>query len=178
MLRLVDGVAALLHRFGALILIPLLTAIITVDVGMRYVLNDPIVWSIEANEILLLWIFFASLPFVTRHGGHIRMELVHRHLRGVARYVANLVWCVAGLFFSVLLTWRVFGEIPRMIAVGEASDYISFPTALVYAFVGVAGALMSLMFVVVLVLGPERAGSHSGDPEARLAHGENAGGGA
>ena len=43
---------------------------------------------------------------------------------------------------------------------------------------GVAGALMSIMFVIVLVLGPDRAGSHSGGPDARIAAGKSTGEGA
>src|SRR5690606_25295999 len=102
----------LLHKLATLVAIPALTLMIVVDVAMRYIFNSPFEWAIEVYEALLLISFFGTLPYVTRKNGHIRMELLYTHFRGLLLRFSNVLWAAAGIFSCLALTWKVATEIP------------------------------------------------------------------
>ena len=81
-LRLAERLSNLLHGAGSLVGIPLLITLVSVDVVLRYVFNAPLLWGNEIGALLLLLVFFASLPHCTNHGGHIRMELFYEPKSG------------------------------------------------------------------------------------------------
>ena len=128
LIGLVDRGTDLLHVAATCICIPLLTAIVTADVTMRYLFNAPFDWSIEFNEVLLTLILFGSLPFTTKVNGHIRMELLYRHFKGGVLRLATVLWASSGLFFSVLLAIRTANEIPFLIKINKNTEYLGIPS--------------------------------------------------
>ena len=155
-LRMVDKIGRGLLVLGALVGVPALTIVITIDVILRYAFNSPFDWSIEFNEAVLLLVLFAGLPHATKINSHIRMELFYRHFRGVLRRVANILWAGIGLLFSALLTYRVAAEIPFYIKIDKATEFLGIPFWAMHAFVSVCGLLMAFYFIVAMFR-PSRA---------------------
>ena len=165
--RAVDG----LHWISAVICIPAMTIVITVDVVMRYVFNAPFDWSIEFNEAALLIILFGSLPFTTKVNGHIRMELLYRNFKGIALRLANALWAAAGLFFSILLAIRTVTEIPFLIKINKYTEFLGIPVWGLRGIVLVSAVLMALYFLHLLFFGVREI-ADEGDWEARVAEGK------
>jgi len=167
----VDRGVDALHWFSAVICIPALTAVITVDVVMRYVFNSPFDWSIEFNEAALLMILFGSMPYTTKVNGHIRMELIYRHFQGNMRRLANALWAMAGLFFSILLAIRTANEIPFLIKIHKYTEFLGIPVWALRGIVLVSAVLMAIYFLHLLFYGVRKVkGEH--DWESRVAEGE------
>lgn len=163
----VDG----LHWFAAVICIPAMTAVITVDVVMRYVFNAPFDWSIEFNEACLLVILFGSMPYTTKVNGHVRMELIYRNFRGLTLRLANALWAMAGMFFAVLLAIRTAKEIPFLIKIHKYTEFLGIPVWALRCIVLVSAVLMAVYFLYLLFYGVRKvAGEH--DWETRVAEGE------
>jgi TRAP-type C4-dicarboxylate transport system permease small subunit len=172
LIALLDRGVDLLHRFGALICIPALTLVVTVDVALRYLFNSPFDWSVEFNETMLLLILFGSLPYTTKVNGHIRMELLYRHFHGGMLRLANVLWASAGLFFSALLAVRTAQQIPFLIKINKATEFLGIPAWAPNGFVFVCSVLMSFYFLHLLFYGVRKT-ADAEDWEARMAEGED-----
>ena len=167
----VDRGVDALHWFSAVICIPALTAVITIDVVLRYVFNSPFDWAIEFNEAALLLILFGSLPYTTKVNGHVRMELIYRNFKGNMLRLANAVWAAAGLFFSILLAIRTAREIPFLIKINKYTEFLGIPVWALRGIVLVSAALMAIYFLHLLFYGVRKVAG-SDDFEARVAEGE------
>lgn len=163
----VDG----LHWISAVICIPAMTAVITVDVVLRYVFNAPFDWSIEFNEACLLVILFGSMPYTTKVNGHVRMELIYRNFEGMALRLANVLWAAAGLFFSVLLAIRTANEIPFLIRINKYTEFLGIPVWGLRSIVLVSATLMAIYFLYLMFYGVRKIEDES-DLEGHLAEGE------
>lgn len=152
-MKLLDRAIELLHQLATLVLLPLLTGVITLDVIMRYIFNAPFDWALELNEALLLMMFFGTLPFVTRRNGHIRMELFYSRFRGAMLRLSHVLWSVAGMFTSLALAYKVLNEIPYLIRVNAYTDILGIPLHWLYGFVGFCSIAMGLLFLFILFAG-------------------------
>lgn len=171
LLVLADHGSDLLHWLATCVCIPLLAAIVTADVVMRYLFNAPFDWSIEFNETLLTLILFGSLPFTTKMNGHIRMELLYRHFKGGVKKLATALWAGSGLFFSVLLAVRTANEIPFLIKINKNTEYLGIPVWTLRGFVSLCAVLMALYFLHLLFFGIRKTGDEE-TWEEQIAEGE------
>jgi len=171
-IAVIDRGSDLLHLFATCVCIPMLTAIVTADVTMRYLFNAPFDWSIEFNEILLTLILFGSLPFTTKVNGHIRMELLYRHFKGGMLKFATVLWASAGLFFSILLAIRTANEIPFLIKINKNTEYLGIPVWSLRGFVSLCAVLMAVYFFYLLFYGVRKTGGEESWEES-LAEGED-----
>lgn len=171
-IAVIDRGSDLLHLFATCVCIPLLTAIVTADVTMRYLFNAPFDWSIEFNETLLTLILFGSLPFTTKVNGHIRMELLYRHFKGGMLRLATVLWASAGLFFSVLLAIRTANEIPFLIKINKNTEYLGIPVWTLRGFVSLCAILMAIYFFYLLFYGVRKTGNEESWEDA-MAEGED-----
>lgn len=168
----IDKATDALHWLSAVVCIPAMTAVITVDVVMRYLFNAPFDWSIEFNEAMLLLILFGSLPYTTKVNGHIRMELIYRNFKGGALRLANALWAMAGLFFSILLGIRTVNEIPFLIKINKYTEFLGIPVWGLRSIVLISAVLMAAYFLYLLFYGVRKVAGED-DWEARMAEGED-----
>lgn len=141
--------AALLGRFHYIVnavTLTLVTVVIGADVTLRYVLNSPLPWSIEATGMLLILMVFGSIPYVWERNHHIRMELIYVRLGPRGKAAADLVTAFAGCSFSVLLCYQMALNVPEMIQVNERAEYLTLPYWPFAAFISLVAAAMTLQF--------------------------------
>lgn len=97
---------------GILLFVVLLTS---VEVGTRFFLNFPIVWSVEISEYALLFITFLTAAWVLRGEGHVTVDLVLNCFKPRTRfmirsvtYIITAVGCLVIGYYSSLATWRQY----------------------------------------------------------------------
>ncbi|MCK9355674.1 MAG: TRAP transporter small permease subunit [Dehalococcoidia bacterium] len=89
--------------------IPALVIVITFDVFMRYVFNNPTNWAYELSYMLGTATISLGLPYVHYHSSHVRVDVVYSRLSPMARLVLDIVLTVL-LFFPLVFMWtKVFG---------------------------------------------------------------------
>jgi TRAP-type C4-dicarboxylate transport system permease small subunit len=135
------------HDFGTLIVLPLMTLIITVDVTLRYFFNSPLAWGEEVNGLLLFLVLMLSMTYAWDMDKHIRMELVYVRLRGRWRALADITTGVTGIIFFGFLGIQSFRDIDYMRKTNESSEVLSVPLWPFRALV----VLISLVFVIKLL---------------------------
>ena len=80
---------------------------ITLDVGLRYFKAGSVGWVVEVSEYDLFVITMLGAPWVLRHSGHVRVDLVIVALPRRARRIGELLAEFVGLAVSLCLL--VFG---------------------------------------------------------------------
>jgi len=74
----------------------------------RYVLNDPIAWTVEVCLTIWVWLVFWSNSFVVKHDEHITFDLLYLAVKPNIRRVFALIASSAimlGIAFSIYPTW-------------------------------------------------------------------------
>jgi TRAP-type transport system small permease protein len=81
-------------------------AAICAQVVMRYVFNNPLVWSDEAAQYLFVWIAFLGWVIAARRRSHIAITMVVDRLPPGAAQALRLAAQCAVLGFAAILFWN------------------------------------------------------------------------
>jgi len=135
-----------MHATGTLVGIPALIVLVSVDVLLRYGFNAPLLWGNEVSALLLMVVFFASLPQCTTDDGHIRMELFYERMGFRRRQLADLLSALSGLVVTVALSIGAFGSSADMLEYGEGAEMIDIPYWPFAVFMGLCGLFLCVRF--------------------------------
>lgn len=129
----------------------LMALVIFIQVGARYALNNPTVWSEELAISLFVWVTMLAIPLGLRRGEHLTLDFVTKRFSGaVAKGIAIGVAALNVLMFAVLivLTMNLLPPADRQLLAGIAGGLgIPAKVSWVYAAVIVGGAL-SVVFSI------------------------------
>ncbi len=127
----------------------------------RKLFNYPLWGYIDIVEIVMVTFAFLGISYCQRLGGHIRMELVVRQLRGRALWLFEILGTVVALGIILVLLWYGFTHFLRAYQLGDSTidrEIILWPAKLVIpiAFaVLTARLLIQLLAYTRLALHPE-----------------------
>lgn len=135
-----------LHWLGVYGALPTLIGVVFVDVLLRFVFSQPLMWGNEVSSLVLLVVFFASLPHCTYVHGHVRMELLYRRLGRGGRRAADAVSNAAGLIFAAFLTYQSLISGIEAWGFGDGAEFIDLPYWPFLAVMSACGLFMGLIF--------------------------------
>jgi TRAP-type C4-dicarboxylate transport system permease small subunit len=102
--RIFDVVTKYLYYLAAAILV-LISVSISLDVVLRYTINNPLKWVFEGTEYAMLFITFLAATYVLQKDEHVRLDLainvMGKRLRTGINAFTSLVMAVVCL----VLTW-------------------------------------------------------------------------
>lgn len=165
-LSVVSLVARLLDRFGGLVVLPVMTFMMTLDVILRYLFNSPFLWGLELAEHLLVIVFLTGIVQCTRTDGNIRMDLVYLHMSERAKRWVAVLYSAIGIVVFVLLARKALSDIPFLLSIPETTEYLHLPIGGYYIGIVAISALMIIYFALngIAALAGVEIASH--DPEA------------
>uniref|UniRef100_A0A7C5RF69 TRAP transporter small permease subunit n=1 Tax=Thermus caliditerrae TaxID=1330700 RepID=A0A7C5RF69_9DEIN len=116
-LKAIDLINTTISRFSSIFLV-LLVFTLTYEVGMRYVLKNPTLWSYDMSYMLTSLFLVLSMGHVLQRDEHVRVDLLARYLplRWAAALEAFLYLVLLFPFLYVLLavmpghvlnSWRI-----------------------------------------------------------------------
>lgn len=135
--RAVNGLQLLCAMVG----MPILAMMITLDVIARYLVHHPFSWSSEFDQTLLLMILIGCMPYCTSVGAHVHMDVAYNRLRRPWKTIADFFRLLSGLVFFVGLAYAALISVPYFWKIEKATPYLLIPWWTIYAFVGVCSAL-------------------------------------
>ena len=141
------------------IVFPMLFAV--TQVISRKLFNYPLWGYVDIVEIVMVTFAFLGISYCQRLGGHIRMELLVRQLRGRALWIFEIVGVTVALGIILVLLWYGFTHFLRAFQLGDSTidrEIILWPAKLVIpiAFsVLSARLLIQLLAYTRLALHPE-----------------------
>ncbi len=122
----------------------LMTALVIMNVILRYVFNSGLSWSEEASRFLFIWVTFLGAILANDaflHGEHMRMDFVVEALHGIPRKLVELVALVIVLVMLGTLFWGgiqlVQGTWPMLtsaLMIPKGAVYLCAPIGFGYMF--------------------------------------------
>lgn len=127
------------------------SALLFVNVVLRYVFRMPLPWAEEVSIYLIVWIVFVGGSVAVRTRGHIAIDLLPLVLSPVnRRRLALAVGAVMFLFFAVFFYYS--GEHTlRIRSGGQVMPVLQAPMWLTYLAMPVGSFLMGLRTVQALI---------------------------
>jgi TRAP-type C4-dicarboxylate transport system permease small subunit len=131
------------------VLVAVMVAVVSAQVGLRYLLNNSLSWADEVSRLCFVWTMFLAIPLGLKSGAHIGVDMLTARLPeglrdGLARVVALL-----GAGLMALVAWES-GRMAHeqwdelMATLNASAAWFIVPLALC----GVHGALHLLWFVL------------------------------
>lgn len=143
-------VSRLMFDLSALVCMPLVLAVLVVDVVLRYVFNAPLTWSHEFCSLMLFLTLTLAFPQTWLRHAHIRAELLGEALSPIAqRAIARLCWALIAAFMAVLI-WQNWKDAQFMLMIGETSSELDLPIVYFRAVLGVIAAITLVMALLKL----------------------------
>jgi TRAP-type C4-dicarboxylate transport system permease small subunit len=111
---------------GALLILAI-TALISYDVFLRYVLNDPMLGAQEVVAFMLLCSFFLFITDCWNASTHVRMSIVYEKFHGKVKQVADaFVGITGGLLFGVMAL-KIWEELLYALEADQVSSELLMP---------------------------------------------------
>jgi TRAP-type mannitol/chloroaromatic compound transport system permease small subunit len=115
MRKIVHAIDAISDRVGktACWLAALLVGLISLEVIMRYVFNEPTMWNYETSMMVGGGIFAAGWAYAMRHNSHVRIDVLYAHLSprakaGIDTFGYLLLFLpLMAMFISSSIAWTV-----------------------------------------------------------------------
>lgn len=149
--RIYTAVSRAMDQIGGLIVLPMIFGVVIVDVVLRYIFNDPFIWSLEFNQWMLLVIFIFALPECTRQNGHIRMELVVSNLPPRLREVFDFAYVGCAIWLFFLLARHAWEEFVFDYEFDRVTEYVQLPIWLHHLMIVGMCSMLIVYFVMRLI---------------------------
>lgn len=132
--RVVDGAA--IAAFAGMF------ACVLAQVGFRYFLGDPLVWSDELARYLFVWASFLGWIIAARRRSHLSIDTAVARLSPRGRAALRLVGAAVGVAFAAVLVFYGWRITQRNLDVDTTTLF--FPMGVVYAIVPLAALAVGL----------------------------------
>jgi TRAP-type C4-dicarboxylate transport system permease small subunit len=152
-LRAIDGALARGEAVLLGLLVLAMTGVTLAQVGARYLLGAPLIWSEEAARYLFVWVSMIGAALAVRQGAHYALTALVEQLPPAARAIARWGGFAVSLAFVLILLKTGVNE--TLQAHLQESATLPFRMSLPYAALPVGAALM--LVHLLLGLGERRA---------------------
>ncbi len=106
LIRLIDGVTRLFGAVAALLILPLIFALVY-EVFSRYVLNTPTLWAYEISYMVMGALFMLGMANALRLKQHVSVDLVTMHLSPRAAACLRILFYLPLIPLMIWLTWEL-----------------------------------------------------------------------
>lgn len=151
LLKLLGKYYNMFEEYLMVIFLGIMTAVVSVQVVLRYVFNSSLTWSEEGARFLFMWIIWMSMSIGFRDKSHIRMTIFYDKLSPKGKLCLNILNNLIILAFSmflVILGWRYVG---RLYVNGQSAPATKLPYALVYSCLPLSLFICSVRVVIEIV---------------------------
>lgn len=140
--KILEALQGILRRVCA-VSFAVMIILVGISVICRYILNNSIVWVEEVIRFSFIWIFFLSMPEVTRFGTHVSLDLLPQTLlHGRPRKILLIaIEIICDVFFIFLI---YYGVVIAKINMAQVSPALGIPYGLIYFAIPVGSLLMLL----------------------------------
>ena len=86
-----------------------MAGVITIDIFLRYFLSKPLLFSNEVSVYCMVYVTFVGAALTMKKKGHIRVDLLYRHLSRKIQLWLDLVTTIMGTLVICIITWKSVG---------------------------------------------------------------------
>lgn len=118
---------------------------VIIQVGSRYIFNDPTPWTEQASRYLFLWMMMLGLPVLFYRKISMAFDLILVNMPQGAQKIINLIFLLCSLVMSVF--WLNSGMNNLIKNGARISVGLNIPFAWVYSAQPICAFLLILVFV-------------------------------
>ena len=123
-----------------------------VNVLLRHTFSYSIPGDIELHEFLMLFLVFFGLASVQQDGGgHIRIDLVVRKLKGRVRTAVETFTYLMSFLITLLISSQLVNQGIKKFQNGEISKSLELPISVFWFLVALAAFMLALVLLVQLL---------------------------
>ena len=126
----------------------LMTAIVFLQVIMRYVFANSLSWSEELARFIFLWLSWIGASYAVKTRDHFRVEMFADMLKGKNRIIFEYAILIIWFIFSLLLVWYGTKLLVFLSKTGQVSAAMDVPMTWPYAAVPFGCLLMCVRLVI------------------------------
>ena len=132
-----------LCKYAVIVMVPIMTGIIFVQVVLRYVFSSPFSWAEELARYLLIWITCLGSACAIRDGMHISIGYLRSKLKNFAQTVVSAAIYVMTLGFFIYCIKE--GTMFSLAQWSQRSTAMQIPMTLPYIAIPLGFAIMFLV---------------------------------
>ncbi|MFC1910818.1 TRAP transporter large permease subunit [Chloroflexota bacterium] len=131
----------------AMVILVMMMLLVTIDVILRYSINQPVQGSPEIIEVMLVCVVFFILAQTQAKKKHATAEAVTTHLSKLTQSSINTATYFISMLFSALVTWRLGEQALIVLSKTDTTATLRIP---IYPFVFVAAFGCAVLTAVLL----------------------------
>ncbi|WP_419821908.1 TRAP transporter small permease [Anoxybacterium hadale] len=116
-----------------ILLMSLMTIIIFIQVIMRYVMANSLVWSEELARYLFIWLIYMGISYGAKIMKHIKIEAALGMFPKKIRPLVVILGDVLFLGFSIFIAYTAFTVVQKQLVLGQTSPAMQMPMWVIYA---------------------------------------------
>ena len=132
-------------------LFAMMFVVLSVQVTMRYVFSEGLIWSEEFSKYCLQWLLYLSVSLATRRGEHIRLTAAlaiwPARFRKFGVLLGEVIWLLLGLYVAIDGYYYVAGIFSQ----GQVGAGFKIPLGYVYLAIPVGFTLMCIRIVGTII---------------------------
>lgn len=145
--RIEDAMAAM-----AIMLLVGITVAVCLEVFMRYVVNQPLVWVVELSEYALLYICFLGTAWALRNDAHVKVDIVLIVLPPRVRLVLGVISSLLGLCIAaILFIWGTLATWEKFQSGAYNPTVVEFPSWIVLLCIPLGSLFLGIRFLRNLI---------------------------
>jgi TRAP-type C4-dicarboxylate transport system permease small subunit len=148
-MRRFNDLLLVLCKYALIVMVPLMTGIIFVQVILRYVFHSPFSWAEELARYLLIWITCLGSAYAIRDGMHISIGFLQSKLKGSAQTVVRMATYAVTLVFFIYCIKE--GLVFSLAQWTQRSTAMQIPMTLPYIAIPLGFAIMFLVALECLI---------------------------
>ena len=138
---------------GMATLLPVaITVAVCLEVFMRYVINQPLVWVVELSEYALLYICFLGTAWALHNDNHVKVDIVLNILPHRVRRACGVISSLLGIAISaILLIWGTLATWEKFQSGAYNPTVVEFPAWIVLLCIPLGSFFLGIRFLRNLV---------------------------
>ena len=145
------------------ILMTLMTIIIFVQVIMRYVMKNSLVWSEELARYLFIWLIYLGISYGAKCMKHIKIEDALGLFPIAFRPKVVLIGDFVFFMFSVFISYTAFTIVLKQLKLGQESPAMNMPIWIIYAAPMVGFGLTAIRLIQTILYRVKQNDTHRGE---------------
>jgi TRAP-type transport system small permease protein len=130
-----------------LFLMAVLVSLVFIQVVLRYVFSNGLVWVEELDRYIFVWLMFLGIAMGVYKQKHIAITAVADRLKGFSKGIQLLVHIIIGSFFAVLC-WQGIQFVE--VNMSGTAAVLPINLGIIYSIIPLSG-FIAMIFVVVLI---------------------------
>jgi TRAP-type C4-dicarboxylate transport system permease small subunit len=118
----------ILNNIGMAFLL-LLMLLITTDVLLRTILNQPIRGANELAEFMMIIAVYLAVAYAQRMKAHVAIDLLYSRFPKRAKMIVDCFIYLLSLIICSLIAWQAFVNMKRLLGIHRVSDVLNLPVA-------------------------------------------------